>query len=116
MLFAIEWRDKRLFYGTDTSALADDTWPRLADLGWTFDLVVLDHNDGFLRPTSPTHMGSAGMLREVERMRALGMIAPATQIVGTHLGHHSNGPHSVEDRRAAAHGYRIAWDGLVIEV
>jgi phosphoribosyl 1,2-cyclic phosphate phosphodiesterase len=116
MLFAIEWRGRRLFYGTDTSSLADDTWPRLADLGWTFDLVVFDHNDGFLRPTSATHMGSAGMLREVERMRALGLISSTTQVLGTHLGHHSNGPHSIEAARAAELGYQIAWDGLVIEV
>jgi phosphoribosyl 1,2-cyclic phosphate phosphodiesterase len=116
MLFAIEWRGKRLFYGTDTSTLPDETWPRLAELGWTFDLVIFDHNDGFARPISGTHMGSAGMLREVERMRALGLISPATQVVGTHLGHHSNGPYSVEERRAAELGYRIAWDGMVVEL
>jgi phosphoribosyl 1,2-cyclic phosphate phosphodiesterase len=115
MLFAIEWHGKRLFYGTDTSALAEETWPRLAALGWTFDLVVFDHNDGFLRPVSPTHMGSEGMLREIECMRSLRIISPATRILGTHLGHHSNGPHSVESARAAEHGYQLAWDGLVID-
>jgi len=116
MLFAIEWRGQRLFYGTDTSTLPDETWPRLAALGWTFDLVVFDHNDGFLRPVSATHMGSAGMLREIACLRELGMTSDATRIVGTHLGHHSNGPHSVEERRAAELGYQIAWDGMVIEV
>ena len=116
MLFAIERDGKRMFYGTDTSTLPDETWPRMAELGWTFDLVVFDHNDGFTRSVSPTHMGSEGMLREVGIMRELGMISDATQILGTHIAHHSNGPHSVESARAEALGYEIAWDGLVVEV
>jgi len=115
MLFAIEWRGKRLFWGTDTSVLPRDTWPRLAELGWTFDVAVFDHDRGFAEPFSATHMGSEQVRREVDRMREFGLLAPGAQILGTHLGHHSHGPHSVEDSRAAKHGYRIAWDGLVVE-
>jgi phosphoribosyl 1,2-cyclic phosphate phosphodiesterase len=115
MLFAIERRGRRLFYGTDTTTLPEETWPRLAALGWTFDIVVFDHNDGFERPVSATHMGSEGMLREVARMRELGLVSTASRVIGTHLGHHSNGPHSVQARRAAELGYEIAWDGLVVE-
>lgn len=116
MLFAIEWRGRRLFYGTDTSALPEETWPRLGALGWAFDVVIFDHNDGFLRPVSATHMGSKGMLREVARMRGLGLVSAATRVIGTHLGHHSNGTYSVQERRAAELGYEIAWDGMVVEV
>lgn len=116
MLFAIQRDGKRLFYGTDTSTLPEGTWPRLADLGWSFDLVVFDHNDGFARPVSPTHMGSEGMLRELALMRECGLVGEATRVLGTHIAHHSNGPHSVESVRARALGYDLAWDGLVVEV
>lgn len=116
MLFAIEREGRRLFYGSDTSTLPDETWPRLADLGWAFDLAVFDHNDGFTRPVSPSHMGSEAMLRELAIMRGLGVVSSVTRIFGTHLAHHSNGPHSVESARAEELGYELAWDGLVVDV
>ena len=116
MLFAIEREGRRLFYGSDTSTLPDETWSRLAGLGWTFDVVVFDHNDGFARSLSPSHMGSEAMLREVGIMRDLGVVNSGTRILGTHLAHHSNGPHSVESARAKELGYELAWDGLVVDV
>lgn len=116
MLFAIERDGRRLLYGTDTTSLSDDTWPRLAELGWTFDVVVFDHNDGHMRPVSHTHMGSEGMRAEVARMRDFGMVSDATRVIGTHLGHHSHGPHSIEAAKAEALGYEIAFDGMTVSV
>lgn len=116
MLFAIEREGRRLFYGSDTTTLPEETWPRLAELGWTFDVVVFDHNDGFARDVSATHMGSGGLLQEVSRMREHGLVSAGTRVYGTHLGHHSCSIHEVENERANALGYEIAWDGLVVEV
>lgn len=116
MLFAIEKHGRRLLYGTDTTSLPEETWQRVAQLGWQFDVVVFDHNDGFVREVSPTHMGSGGVLREIARMREHGAIHDTTRILGTHLGHHSNTVHEVEDSRARELGYEIAWDGLVVDV
>lgn len=116
MLFAIEWRGRRLFWGADTSALPEDTWPRLAALGWRFDVAVFDHDQGFAAPLSASHMGSAQVRAEATRMRELGLLGPASRVIGTHLGHHSHGPHSVEESRAREHGYELAWDGMIVEV
>jgi hypothetical protein len=116
MLFAIEHRGCRIFYGSDTSTLPDETWPRLAELGWSFDVVIFDHNYGFVAPAGRTHLGSAGMLREVGIMQQCGLVSPSTRILGTHLGHHSHGAHSVESVRAGELGYELAWDGLVVDV
>ncbi|HWV24350.1 MAG TPA: MBL fold metallo-hydrolase [Thermomicrobiales bacterium] len=116
MLFAIERDGRRMFWGTDTSTVPDGTWQRLADLGWSFDLVVFDHNDGFTRPVSPTHMGSGAMRREIGIMRDCGLVDEATKVLGTHIAHHSNGPHSVESAKAQELGYDLAWDGFVVEV
>lgn len=116
MLFAIERDGRRLFYGTDTTTLPAETWPRLAELGWTFDVVVFDCNYGFVESAGPTHLGSGGMLREIGLMRELGLTTEATRHIGTHVAHHSYGTHSVESARAAEYGYELAWDGLVVEV
>jgi phosphoribosyl 1,2-cyclic phosphate phosphodiesterase len=116
MLFAIEREGRRLFYGTDTTTLPDDTWPRLVELDWAFDVVVLDCNFGFVQGTGPTHLGTEGLLSEVEMMRQLGLVSDSTRIVGTHIAHHSYGAHSVESARVKEFGFELAWDGLVIEV
>lgn len=115
MLFAIQKGDRSMLYGSDTSALPEEIWPRVAEYGWRFDLVVFDHNDGFAAPHSPTHMGSGAVLNEYARMRSLGLVHDATRLVGTHIAHHSNSTHDVESARAQALGYDIAHDGLIIE-
>lgn len=116
MLFAIERDGRRLLYGTDSASLPEDTWPRVAAAGWSFDAVVFDHNDGFMREVSPTHMGSGAMLHELGIMRELGLVSDSTRVLATHIAHHSNTIHEVEDARARELGYEIAWDGLVVEV
>lgn len=116
MIFAIEKNGRRLLYGTDTTTLPDDTWPRMAELGWMFDVVVFDHNDGFARDVSLTHMGSGGVMREIGVMRELGVVIDSTRLFGTHIAHHSNSTHDVEQARAQALGYDIAYDGLIIDI
>lgn len=116
MLFAIEKDGRRLLYGTDTTTLPDDTWPRMADLGWTFDVVVFDHNDGFMRDVSQTHMGSGGVLREFDLMKSAGMATESTRLYGTHISHHSNSTHDVEQAKAQERGYDIAYDGLIVDI
>ena len=70
MLFAIrDTRDhKAFFYGTDTGRLPDDTWSRLAALGWRFDAIALDHTRGF-RPDLPGHLGETGFRAEMAAAR-----------------------------------------------
>lgn len=116
MLFAIEKDGRRLFYGSDTTTLPDDTWPRMAELGWTLDVVVFDHNDGFTRDVSLTHMGSVGVLREYGLMKSLGIVTDSTRLFGTHISHHSNSTHDVEQAKAQQLGYDIAYDGLIVEI
>lgn len=116
MIFAIEKAGRRMLYGSDTSLLLDDVWPQVAARGWHFDMVVFDHNDGFARSHSTTHMGSEGARSEFTRMRSLGLVNDSTRMFGTHLGHHSNGVHEPESLRARELGYDIAYDGLVVKV
>lgn len=116
MLFAIQKAGRNVLYGSDTSSLPDDIWPRVAELGWKFDVVIFDHNDGFARDASATHMGSGAVLFEIDRMRSLGIVNEQTRLIGTHIAHHSNGTHEVETAKAQALGYDIAYDGLIVEI
>ncbi len=116
LLFAIASNHRSMLYGSDTSALPDDVWPQVAERGWTFDVVVFDHNDGFVRDASRSHMGSGRVLAEFERMQSLGIVNDETRLLGTHIAHHSAGTHDVESARAQALGYNIAYDGLTLEI
>ena len=117
MLFAI--RDTRdsstFFYGTDTGRLPGDTWPRLADGGWRFDVLVLDHTRGF-RTDLPGHLGENGFRAEVAAARAAGVIDDKTRVIATHFAHHSHPAHEDLVERCALFGYEPAWDGMVVEV
>ena len=115
-IFAIQKNGRTLLYGSDTSSLPGDVWPRVADLGWKFDVVIFDHNDGFMRDASATHMGSNAALAEFARMRSLGIVNDDTRLFGTHIAHHSNGTHEAESERAQSLGYDIAYDGLILEI
>ncbi|MCO5226965.1 MAG: MBL fold metallo-hydrolase [Thermomicrobiales bacterium] len=116
MLFAIRKGGRSLLYASDTAELPEGVWPRVAEFGWHFDLVIFDHNDGFMRPYSNTHSGSDGVLQEYARMRAVGLVDESTRLIGTHLAHHSNTIHEVEAERAQALGYDLAYDGMVVDL
>lgn len=115
MLFAI--RDTRdggtVFYGTDTGPLPEDTWQRLAALGWRFDVFIVDHTRGF-RSDLRMHLGQTGFMIEVERARVAGVIDDATRVIATHFAHHSHPPHEQLAEACARHGYEPAYDGLAV--
>ena len=117
MLFAI--RDTRdggtFFYGTDTGRLSEDTWPRLAELGWRFDAIALDHTRGF-RPDLEHHLGETGFKAEVEAARAAGVVDDASQVIATHFAHHSHPAHDELVQLCALFGYLPAWDGMVLDL
>lgn len=115
MLFAIaDERGGQIFYGTDTGPLPPDTWPRLAKLGWSFDVLVLDHTFGFAG-RSTGHLNAEQFLEELELARTAGVIVESTTILATHIGHHSNPAHNELVRQAHERGYDVAYDGLTVE-
>lgn len=117
MLFAI--RDlndgSTFFYGTDTGPLPADTWPRLAALGWRFDVMTMDHTRGF-RSDLPGHLGENGFMAEVAAAREAGVIDENTRVIATHFAHHSTFPHEQLAERCAANGYEPAYDGMVVSI
>jgi len=117
MLFAIEdtASGATLFYGTDTGPLPAETWSRLQELGWSFDVFILDHTFGFAGRSSG-HLNQEQFLEEVDAARAAGVLTPGSRVYATHIAHHSHPAHHELAERARAAGYEIAHDGLVVEV
>ncbi len=113
-IFAIRYEDgSSLLYGTDTAPMPDGVWERVADEGWTFDLLIMDHTHG-TAPNSAVHHSSESMLREVSRMREAGVANDSTRILAHHFAHHSNPLPDEFDRYASERGYEVAWDGMVV--
>ncbi|HWV34316.1 MAG TPA: MBL fold metallo-hydrolase [Thermomicrobiales bacterium] len=116
MLYAIEDpAGKRLFYGTDTGPLEEGTWSRLRDLGWTFDLFILDHTGGF-GSGGTSHLDAKTFREEIAKAREAGVITDRTRVVATHFAHHSNPTHDKLAALTAEQGYEPAHDGLTIQV
>jgi phosphoribosyl 1,2-cyclic phosphate phosphodiesterase len=113
MLFAIKEGNASLFYGTDTGPLPEETWQALAQGGWRFDVVILDHTFG-TAGRSNGHMNAEQFLEQVARMREEGLLAKGARVFAHHLAHHSNPVHPELVALAAPHGYDIAYDGLTI--
>lgn len=98
----------RLLYGTDTGVLLDDTVEALRDRA--FDVVLLE----LAGTPIPSHLTLDTWPEQLERLRAVGAITDATDVVAIHVGH-DNPPPDELDRRLAALGSRAARDGDVID-
>jgi phosphoribosyl 1,2-cyclic phosphate phosphodiesterase len=119
MLYVIEHQGRVIFYGTDTSDLAETTWQALIayrrDYDRPFNLVVLDHTFG-IKGRSGGHLNSKQFVEQVARLRAENLLAADARVFAVHIGHHSNPTHPELVKLAAEQGYEIAYDGLTVEV
>lgn len=116
MLYAVEQGGRRIFYGTDTGPLREDVWRAFHALNLRFDAVVLDHTHGPTERGTSEHMSASDVIDCVSRMRAEGILARDGRVFGTHIAHEGNPAHPELVAFARAHGYDIAYDGLVLDV
>ena len=98
----------RLLYATDTGVLPEQTVEALRDRA--FDIVLLECAGTAI----PSHLTLHEWPGEVERLRRVGAITEATQVLAIHLGHGNPAPDEL-DRRLAQQGARAARDGEVLE-
>jgi phosphoribosyl 1,2-cyclic phosphate phosphodiesterase len=111
----IHRRGPSLLYATDTAPMPDGTWERVAEEGWTFDLVVMDATHG-TEQNSAVHHSLASMQRERERMRAAGVLKDGSRLIAHHFTHHSTPLPDELDRLGHEGVYEIAYDGMTAEV
>ncbi len=112
-LYVIEKDGCSILYGTDTAEFLDETWQAFDYLKLAFDLIVLDHTYGPDEPGSD-HLSAHQVAEHAQRMRTKGILKANGRVFATHIAHEGNPDHDTVSEFAKAHGYEIAYDGLVI--
>jgi phosphoribosyl 1,2-cyclic phosphate phosphodiesterase len=118
LLYLIERDGRVVFYATDTGELPEESWADLA--AWRranppIHVVALDHTFG-MQQRVQGHMNWEQFTEQIARMRDEQMLASDARIFAHHLAHHSHPAHEELAEFAAARGYEIAYDGLVVDV
>jgi adenosylcobinamide kinase / adenosylcobinamide-phosphate guanylyltransferase len=111
VLYDVARDGHRLLYATDTAALPDDTIDAVAGVG--FDVVLMEETFGDLTEHDTDHLHLDAFAEQVARLRAVGAVTPATDLVAVHLSHH-NPPTDELSRRLADWGARVVDDGTLL--
>jgi phosphoribosyl 1,2-cyclic phosphate phosphodiesterase len=113
LLYAIQADGYRIFYGTDTATLPEETWQGFHRHKLRFNSVILDHTYGPGQPGSD-HLSAHQFIEHIARMREEGLLADKARAFATHIAHEGNPPHPELTNFAEQHGYEIAYDGLTV--
>ncbi|SFF15978.1 MBL fold metallo-hydrolase [Blastococcus tunisiensis] len=101
----------RLLYATDTGPLPEPAV--LATRGAAFDLVLIEQTFGDVFDHGTRHLDLATFPDQLARLRAVGAVTDATDVVAVHLSHH-NPPATELAGRLAVHGARTVPDGTTL--
>ena len=112
VLFLIEREGKKILYATDTVELSDKALEALS--GQNIDCVVLDHTYGNVE-NSDGHLNEKKFKEQLLRLKEVGAIRDTTAVYATHISHEGCAYHE-EMERQAGDSYKVAYDGLEIEI
>ncbi|MXW05976.1 MAG: hypothetical protein F4Z81_13050 [Gemmatimonadetes bacterium] len=117
LLYSIALGDRAVFYGTDTSVLSEAVWEHLQRARNRFDVVILDHTYGIGFESRPSdHLAAKDVATHADRFRENGLLKDNGVVYATHLSHEGNLEHDALDEYAREYGYRVAYDGLRLEL
>ena len=117
LLYSISLGDQAVFYGTDTSVLSDEVWEHLQQARIRYDVVILDHTYGIGFESRPAdHLASKDVAAHADRFRENGLLMDNGVVYATHLSHEGYLEHDALDEYAREHGYRVAYDGLRLQL
>jgi phosphoribosyl 1,2-cyclic phosphate phosphodiesterase len=117
LVYSIEQGQQAIIYCTDTSVLSDSVWDHLLALRTQFNAVILDHTYGIGFCSTPGgHLASQDVAAYADRFRAEGLLKGDATVYATHLSHEGYLEHGELDEYAGKHGYRVAFDGLTLEL
>lgn len=113
LIYLIEYEGKNLLYATDILEISEEMYDALKNRA--IDLIVLDqtYGEGY---NAGGHLDAGQIKRIIKRMKQLKIVTENTLIYGTHISHEGNGTHEVMEALANQEGYRIAYDGCIVEV
>ena len=109
--------EKTILYAHDTGYFYDEVFEYLEKNKIYIDLISLDCTNVDI-PISNTgsHMGIANLEDVVQRLAAMGAVDQHTVKYINHFSHNANPIQSVLEERVAPLGYRVAYDGLSVEI
>ena len=117
LLYSVVRGDHAVFYGTDTSVLSEEVWEHLQQESTRYDVVILDHTYGIGFESRPAdHLASKDVAAHADRFRENGLLKDGGVVYATHLSHEGNREHDALDEYAREHGYRVAYDGLRLQL
>lgn len=103
---------ERVLFATDTGALPTATLEAAG--GRAYAVVLLEQTFGDRDDLAGTgHLALSSFAEQVRRLREVGAITDATDVVAVHLSHH-NPPTPELARRLGAYGARVVDDGTVL--
>ena len=101
----------RLLYATDTGPLPEETVEAVR--GAAFDVVLMEETFGDRTSHGTDHLDLTTFPEQVRRLREVGAVTAATDVVACHLSHH-NPPKPELARRLASWGARVVDDGTLV--
>ena len=116
-LYIVDDGSARVLYATDMPSPDEAFYRALAAAG-PVDCVIADHTYGPGMPDTvgSDHMTAHDVARLTAALRGRGLLRPNGQIWATHISHERTPVHRELEAFAQAHGYRVAWDGLELDI
>ena len=117
LFYQISDGEKTVLYAHDTHYFMDEVWEYFEKTKPRFDMVSLDCTNACLPLTYVGHMGLAENVQVRARMLEMGLADDKTIFVCNHFSH--NGTNVVYDDfvpLAAAEGFLVSYDGMILNV
>lgn len=116
-IFYIIKGDKTILYAHDTGYFYDEVFDYLKSSNIVFDLISLDCTNVDLKILDTGgHMGLENIERLVKKLTKIGVINDKTIKVINHFSHNANPLQKVLEKRVKPFGFKVAYDGMKIEV
>lgn len=112
-LFIIINKGKTILYGHDSGYFPEESWRIIKE--FKFDCVILDCTGGPL-DIRKNHMGISTNVEVKKRLMNTGAATNNTMFILTHFSHNGKLLHDELVKKTKKYNFRIAYDGLQVEV
>ena len=116
-VFYIIKGEKTILYAHDTGYFHDEVFDYLKSSDIVFDLISLDCTNVDIKISDEgSHMGIENIERLVAKLSKIGVVNNRTIKVINHFSHNANPLQKVLEKRVKPFGFKVAYDGMKIEV
>lgn len=117
VFYIIKYQDKTLLYAHDTGYFYEEVFEYLKNNKIKFDFITFDCTSvGLDFGIDDHHMGINSINKVVERLKCFGTVNSNTTIYLNHFSHNGNPLQENIEKLAQPFGYKVAFDGLKVEI